>query len=307
MTSSPRVSIVTPFLDAGAFLEPAIESVLAQTFDRWELLLVDDGSTDGSSEVARRFAGTLPDKVKYLTHPHGENRGASASRNLGTEHAAGEYLAFLDADDVYLPHKLAEQVRILDQASEAQVLYGATEYWHSWNGVVAGREDWIWHPRGVQIGNVIQPPHALETFLNDGGTVPCMGSVLARRAAVLAVGGWEDSFRTICTDQAFHAKLTLRFPVLFHDVCWDRYRQHANSSCHRVAVAGQTQATFEIYLRWLERYLDEQGADDATLRAALRKALRPYDHPLLMSLTRQATRQGRRVAAALARARGFQR
>src|SRR5262245_19962637 len=106
MTTSPRVSIVTPFLDSGTFLEPAIESVLAQTFRKWELLLVDDGSTDGSSAVARRFAVALPDKVKYLTHPHRENRGASASRNLGIENAAGEYLAFLDADDVYLPHKL---------------------------------------------------------------------------------------------------------------------------------------------------------------------------------------------------------
>lgn len=306
MTNAPRVSIVTPFLNAGAFLEPAIDSVLAQTFDGWELLLVDDGSTDGSDVVARRLAAVLPDKVKYLTHPRGENRGASASRNLGIERAVGEYLAFLDADDVYLPHKLAEQVRILDDAPDAQVLYGATEYWHSWDGVVADRKDWIWHPHGVEIGRVIQAPRALVTFLNDGGTVPCMGSVLARRVAVLAVGGWEESFRTICTDQVFHAKLTLRFPVLFHDVCWDRYRQHPNSSCHRVAAAGQTHATFGTYLRWLERYLDDQRVDDATLRGALRKALRPYDHPLLVSLQRQALRQGRRVASALARARGLQ-
>jgi glycosyltransferase involved in cell wall biosynthesis len=305
MTNSPRVSIVTPFLNAGAFLEPAIESVLAQTFDRWELLLVDDGSTDGSGAVARRFAAALPDKVKYLAHPHGENRGASASRNLGIEHAAGEYLAFLDADDVYLPHKLAEQVRILDEAPDAQVLYGATEYWYSWSSVADG-EDWIWHPHGVDIASLVEAPHALVTFLNDGGTVPCMGSVLARRGAVRAVGGWEESFRTICTDQVFHAKLTLRFPVLFYDVCWDRYRQHADSSCHRVAAAGQTKATFETYLRWLERYLDEQRAGDATLRAALRKALRPYDHPLLVSFERKARRQGRRVAAVLARVRGIQ-
>jgi glycosyltransferase involved in cell wall biosynthesis len=301
MTNSPRVSVVTPFLNAGTFLEPAIESVLAQTFDRWELLLVDDGSTDGSGAVARRFAAALPDKVKYLAHPHGQNRGASASRNLGIEHAAGEYLAFLDADDVYLPHKLAEQVRILDEVQHAQVLYGATEYWYSWNGVPDG-EDWVWHPHGVNTGSPVEAPHALVAFLDDGGTVPCMGSVLARKTAVCAVGGWEESFRTICTDQVFHAKLTLRFPVLFQDVCWDRYRQHADSSCHRVAAAGQTRATFETYLRWLERYLDEERVDDATVRAALRKALRPYDHPLLVSFERQ----GRRVAAALARVRGIQ-
>jgi glycosyltransferase involved in cell wall biosynthesis len=307
MTNRRRVSIVTPFLDAAPFLELAIESVFEQTFEDWELLLVDDGSTDESTATARRYAAALPHKVTYLSHPDRQNRGASASRNLGVHHAVGEYLAFLDADDVYLPHKLTEQVAILDDVSDAQVLYGATEYWHSWSGVADDPGDWIWHPRGVETGKVIPPPHVLVTFLRDGGTVPCMGSVLARRSAVLAVGGWEESFRTICTDQVFHAKLTLRFPVLFHDVCWDRYRQHANSSCHRVAAAGQTQATFETYLRWLERYLDDQRVADPSVLAALRKALRTYDHPLLVRLERQAKRQGQRVAAALARATGLER
>jgi len=307
MTNRPRVSIVTPFLDAARFLEPAIESVFAQTFEDWELLLVDDGSTDDSTATARRYAAARPGKVKYLSHPNRQNRGASASRNLGIHHAVGEYLAFLDADDVYLPHKLEEQVAILDDVSDAQVLYGATEYWHSWRGAVDHPADWVWHPHGVETEKVIQPPNALVTFLRDGGTVPCMGSVLARRPAVLAVGGWEESFRTICTDQVFHAKLTLRFPVLFHDVCWDRYRQHPDSSCHRVAAAGQTQATFLTYLMWLRRYLADQRIADPAVLAALRQALRSADAPLLLRLKRQASRQGRRVASALAKAAGLQR
>ena len=307
MLNQPRVSIVTPFLDAALFLEAAIESVRDQTLEDWELLLVDDGSTDESTATARRWAAVLPEKVKYLSHPNRQNRGASASRNLGIHHAAGEYLAFLDADDVYLPHKLTEQVAILDDVREAQVLYGATEYWHSWSGVADDPGDWIWHPRGVETGKVIQPPDVLAAFLRDGGAVPCMGSVLARRSAVMAVGGWEEAFRTICTDQVFHAKLTLRFPVLFHDVCWDRYRQHPGSSCHRVAAAGQTQATFATYLRWLERYLTDQRVADPAVLATLRNALKNHDDSLLVRLERQARRQGRRVAAALARARGLQR
>ena len=117
MMTRPRVSIVTPFLDAGPFLDAAIESVLEQTLEAWELLLVDDGSTDESTATARRWAALLPDKVKYLSHPDRQNRGASASRNLGIHHAVGEYLAFLDADDVYLPHKLTEQVAILDDVA----------------------------------------------------------------------------------------------------------------------------------------------------------------------------------------------
>jgi glycosyltransferase involved in cell wall biosynthesis len=304
MSARVRVSIVTPFLDPGAYLEAAIDSVLAQTFTDWELLLVDDGSRDGSTEVARRYAAARPQQVRYLSHPQRASRGASASRNLGIRHAAGEYLAFLDADDVYLAGKLADQVPILDRAREAQVLYAATEYWHSWRGDAGAGADWTWHPHGVDVGSIVAPPQALVAFLDDGGTVPCLGSVLARREAVLAVGGWEDSFRSICTDQVFHAKLTLRWPVLFVDQCWDRYRQHPESSCHRVAASGQMDTTFATYLRWLEGYLDREQARDPAVRTALRKALRRHSPPLLHRLERGVRRQGRRLAAAFTRAQG---
>jgi glycosyltransferase involved in cell wall biosynthesis len=287
-----RVSIVTPFLDAGAFIDEAIESVLSQTFIDWELLLVDDGSSDGSTATARRYASAMPERIRYLSHPGGGNRGASASRNLAIRHATGEYLAFLDADDVYLPRKLEEQVRILDSRRDADVLYAATEYWHSWSGSIEdSSRDWIWHPHGLELDRVVPPPRALAAFLGDGGTVPCMGSVLVRREAVLAAGGWEDSFRTICTDQVFHAKLLLGSPALFVDVCWDRYRQHAGSSCRKVAAEGRTEATFAAYLHWLEDYLRAERVSDPSLWAALRAAMRAYD-PLRASRATPAPAAG---------------
>ena len=304
MSDRVRVSIVTPFLDPGRFFAEAIESVLAQTSGGWELLLVDDGSTDGSADVARRYAAAYPDRIRYLAHPSGESRGASASRNLGIHHARGEYLAFLDADDVYLPTKVEEQVPLLDAHRDAEVLYAATEYWHSWAGnpAAAGR-DWTWRRFGVEPDTVIAAPRLLVTFLRDGGTVPCMGSVLVRRRAVEAVGGWEESFRRICTDQVFHAKLCLRFPAVVHDRCWDRYRQHPGSSCQLVAAAGDSAAAFETYLTWLEGYLQQQSVSDPEVWSALRAALRPYRHPLLHGIERSAQQQTRRVARALARVR----
>lgn len=303
MSDRVRVSIVTPFLNPGRFFVEAIESVLAQAFHGWELLLVDDGSSDGSLGVAHGYAAAHPDRIRCLAHPSGESRGASASRNLGIRHARGEYLAFLDADDVYLPAKLEEQVPLLDRHEDAAVLYGATEYWHSWSGDPAdAARDWTWRKFGVEPDTVIEPPRMLVTFLRDGGTVPCMGSVLVRRRAVEAVGGWEESFRRICTDQVFHAKLCLRFPVLVHDTCWDRYRQHAGSSCQVVAAAGQSEAAFATYLTWLEGYLRQQRVADAEVWSALRAALRPHRHPLLHGLERSAQQQTRRVARALARA-----
>src|SRR6266545_8317921 len=102
MTSdeSPLVSTVMIFLDAEPFLEEAIDSVFVQTYRHWELLLVDDGSTDGSSDIAKRYAREHPGRVRYLEHPGHENRGTSASRNLGVRHSRGELVALLDADDV---------------------------------------------------------------------------------------------------------------------------------------------------------------------------------------------------------------
>jgi glycosyltransferase involved in cell wall biosynthesis len=286
-----RVSIITPFLNAGPFLEESIKSVLAQTYRDWELLLVDDGSTDASTDIALNYAAAHAGKISYLAHEGRQNRGASASRNLAARHARGEYLAFLDADDVYLPRKLEVQVPILDAHPDVAMLYAATEYWHSWSGRPQDdRRDWVWRKYGANPDTVIQPPRMLVRFLEDGGTVPCMGGVLVRRAALEHVGGWEESFRRICTDQVFHAKLCLSFPVMIVDVCLDRYRQHENSSCQTVARAGQLDSAFETYLTWLESYVAAQPVVDPAVGAAVRRALRRHRHPFLSRVHRQVRR-----------------
>ena len=286
-----RVSIITPFLNAGPFIEESINSVLAQTYGDWELLLVDDGSTDASTEIASRYAAAHPGKVRYLSHEHRRNRGASASRNLAARYAQGEYLAFLDADDVYLPQKLEVTVPILDAHPEVAMLYAATQYWYSWSGRREDADrDWIWRKYGAQPDTVIEPPRMLLQFLENGGTVPCMGSVLVRRAAVESVGGWEESFQRICTDQVFHAKLCLNFPVMIVDVCLDKYRQHENSSCQTVARAGQLDAAFERYLTWLNSYVSARPVVNPTVRDMARWALRRHRHPFLHRVRRQAFR-----------------
>src|SRR5262245_22187425 len=113
MRNRPGVSAIMIFLNAAQFLQEAIWSVFAQTYDDWELLLVDDGSTDGGTDIALRYAHRYPQRVCYLEHPGHQNRGMSASRNLGIRNAKGDYIAFVDADDVWLPSKLAQQVAVL--------------------------------------------------------------------------------------------------------------------------------------------------------------------------------------------------
>ena len=100
MSDSPLVTTIIIFLDAERYFEEAIASVFAQTYPHWELLLVDDGSTDGSTAIARHYAMQYQTRVRYLEHPGHQNRGMSATRNLGVKHARGRYIAFVDADDV---------------------------------------------------------------------------------------------------------------------------------------------------------------------------------------------------------------
>src|SRR5256885_6022630 len=122
-TPSPLVSAITIFYNGKTFIAEAIESVVAQTYPSWELLLVDDGSTDGASEIARDYAARHPERIRYLEHDGHRNRGMSASRNLGLQHSRGALVAFLDSDDVWLPEKIARQVATLDAHPEAQMTF----------------------------------------------------------------------------------------------------------------------------------------------------------------------------------------
>src|SRR5215510_3734454 len=134
MSHQQLVSVIIIFLNTADFLQEAIDSVFAQTYSAWELLLVDDGATDGSSAIALSCAKQHPGRVKYLEHDGHQNLGMSASRNLGIEHSSGAYITFLDADDVWLPANLQQQVELLASHPTAAMVYGPIEWWYSWTG-----------------------------------------------------------------------------------------------------------------------------------------------------------------------------
>jgi glycosyltransferase involved in cell wall biosynthesis len=113
---SQLVSVVIPTYNRRQFIVAAIESVLAQTYQPLEIIVADDGSTDGTAEELRRFGK----RVRYLAQP---NRSASAARNLGIRAAAGEYIALLDSDDLWAPAKIEKQVALLERHPEVGVIY----------------------------------------------------------------------------------------------------------------------------------------------------------------------------------------
>src|SRR5438093_5382562 len=114
--SKPLVSVVIPVYNGERYLVDAIQSVLDQTYRNFEVIVVDDGSTDESAAVAKRFG----EAIRYV---HQANGGVSKARNTGIAEARGAYLAFLDQDDLWLPEKLAVQVAYLDSHPEVGAVY----------------------------------------------------------------------------------------------------------------------------------------------------------------------------------------
>jgi glycosyltransferase involved in cell wall biosynthesis len=274
----PRVSVVVAFLNGEPYLKEAIESVLRQTYADWEVLLVDDGSTDLSPGTARGVADRWPGRVRLFTHPGRENRGLSASRNLGIQHARGDYVAFLDADDVWLPNMLSLQVAALDAHPKVGMVYAATQWWYGWTGDPADvRRDFILDPR-VPAGVEHPPPTLLPTFLHDGGITPCSCSILVRRELAQRVGGFEARFRDLYEDQVFYTKVCLTTSVLRLDACVARYRQHRQSMCASAPV--DRVVARRMYLDWVREHLRAMGTVDYAVREALRKEYRKLSSPL---------------------------
>ncbi|MFN6567615.1 glycosyltransferase family 2 protein [Dendronalium sp. ChiSLP03b] len=290
MINKPLISCIIIFFNAGEkFFVEAIESVFAQTYENWELLLVDDGSTDVSTNIALSYTQKSPEKVRYLEHKGHQNRGMSATRNLGIRHAKGEYITFLDADDIWIPQTLEEQAAILDSHPEAAMVYGPIQWWYSWTGNPQDmKRDFLDIPIvtmkdfRVQIDTKIQPP---MLFLLSLKMKICISGMLVRRQVIEKVGGFEETFRGLYEDQVFSTKVCLQFPVFVASKFWYKYRQHPNSCCHTAAEQkGKEYAARLNFLNWLEQYLIVQGIKDGKLWGAFRKEKLLVVHPILYFL-----------------------
>ncbi len=295
----PAVSVVIIFLDGEEFIEEAIESVLSQTSADWELLLVDDGSTDTSTEIARKYEGLHPGRIRYFEHPGHQNKGMSATRNLGIANARGQYIAFLDADDVWLPEWVERHLAVLRRHEDVGMVYSPTLYWYSWADMASAPDSPADHAGRLEIetGKPLPPPTALLSFLESGGgTLPGICSILARRDAVQRIGGFEESFRGLYEDQVFLSKMCFHTTVFVLDEVLDKYRQHPNSHCSRAIESGEyhpfsPNPARRRFLLWLEGYLRENDAARGPLMAALKRELWPYRYAWLCSASAHVLRR----------------
>jgi glycosyltransferase involved in cell wall biosynthesis len=181
----PRISVITPVLNAGADLERALASVAAQGRDDVEVVCVDDGSTGASTIAILDAAAKRPGITVHRT----ENRGPSAARNLAVEHARGEYILPLDADDWLAPDYLAKTVPILDAEPEVGIV-------HTWIGLVGGHHG-VW-----KTGRFALPDLLVRCTIHV--------TSLYRRALWVDVGGYDPAFVETAEDWDFWLRAVSR-------------------------------------------------------------------------------------------------
>lgn len=212
---APRVAAIVPCWQMARFVGRAVRSALSQVGVEVEVVVCDDGSTDDVAGALREFGGRV-------TLVRQENRGLPAARNAAVRASTADVVAFLDADDQWLPHKSRVQLAALDADPDAGFVYGQAD--------AVGDEDPNWR---CTIGRAPpgDPParELLVPILREGNLIPVLTGMV-RRDAFESVGGFDESLRKGGEDYDFWLRLSVRWPALFVPGAVAVYRLHETGS-----------------------------------------------------------------------------
>ncbi|GAB3530109.1 hypothetical protein GCM10027443_10300 [Pontibacter brevis] len=203
--ASPLVSVIIPCYNHGGYLQDAFESIWNQKYPATEVIVVDDGSTDNTKEVAEKAEG--------VTYIYQKNQGLSAARNTGVRHSKGEMLVFLDADDWLLPDALHMNVRHLVQNEEL--------------AFVSGGHDKVFIDEGTVKEEVYHVPSEHYLHMLQGNYIGMHATVMYRRW-VFDEFEYDTSLKA-CEDYDLYLKITRKYPVLHHTGKIAAYRLHTSN------------------------------------------------------------------------------
>jgi teichuronic acid biosynthesis glycosyltransferase TuaG len=259
----PAVSVIIPAYNAEAFLARAIRSVEAQTFQDFELVVIDDGSTDGTAAVAQSFGS-----ARYVRESHG---GEAPARNRGLEEATGALVAFVDADDEWLPEKLARQVAFMQKLGSS---FSYTDCYLVRDGNRV-RYSTLARPRH---GEILSP--LIDDWLDQAFILPT--EVMASRSLLQSAGGFETGLPTPGhVDYGLWLKLALRgtrFDYLHEPLAlW--YRGHKSVSSDAVEMVER----YRVALR----YFSSTYGFPSEARERIERALARADATLAVELVKE--------------------
>ncbi len=209
------VSVIIPCYNHAQFLRQAIESVLAQTYSDFEIVVVDDGSSDNTAEVVMRYP-----LVRYV---YQENAGLASARNTGLRHSRGKFLVFLDADDRLLPDALETGICCMREHPECAFVSGHCRVIDS-NGVI------LPSPRQRRV----EQEHYLK-LLRGGSYIWCPATVLYQRRIFDFVHGFDPALKRL-EDYELYLRITKDFPVYSHNQVVAEYRRHGSNMSRDVSA-----------------------------------------------------------------------
>jgi glycosyltransferase involved in cell wall biosynthesis len=230
MEEDPLVSVIIPCFNGEAFLKATIESALAQSYPRVEIIVVDDGSTDHSGEIAQSFP------VRYIHQP---NRGLTPSRNLGIQESRGSYLVFLDADDRLMPEAIEAGLRLLVRRPECALTVGDHLFVSEDGSYLANS------------GKTFLPARHYEALLKSN-CFEMISSILFRRSIFDQVGGFDPELR-VAEDYDLYLRIARDHAICFHPAVVAEYRMHQGNASHNsglmLIMTLQVLKSHRLYIR----------------------------------------------------------
>ncbi len=215
MSNCPKVSVFIATYNHARFLPECINSILAQTYQDFEIVIVDDGSTDGSDMILVDYHRRYPEKIKHLWHPGHVNKGISVTCNLAIKNTRGKYLAWLGSDDVWYPEKLMKQVAQLDLDPGLGFVYSYAEHIDEQGNKLPGMDG-----EDITLG-----PNPVGCMILSN-RIPAL-TVLIRRECLEDVGLFDESL--IYSDWDLFTRIFARWRVGFLDQPLALYRLHSSN------------------------------------------------------------------------------
>jgi glycosyltransferase involved in cell wall biosynthesis len=249
----PKVDVIIPAYNAAKYLPAAIESVVTQTFEDWRILLIDDGSTDKTAEVVAPYIEQLGPKLKYIYQP---NAGLPAARNAAIRNSSAELLALLDADDVWLPNRLAESVKCFDGRPQVGLSYGLVLRVDENDGVI----DTFKGNPGQAEGRIATDIYTRRIQL------PCP-TMTFRRSAVDEVGLFDETMRAT-EDRDMWLRIALKYEVALVPKVIAHYRIWQGSMSTDLDRMEKAQT------RFVEKHYGAPGCGSGPRRVALSRIYR---------------------------------
>lgn len=266
---APKVSVIVCAYNARQYLTSTIGSVFSQTYRDFELIVVDDGSTDGTDELIRSLRDRGP--IIYHRQP---NAGLGAARNKALELARGELIAIIDHDDLCLPRRLEKQVEAADSHPEAALFFSNSEHFLN-DGTIVRRQFDFFNP----CDRDLSPGRAAELLLARGNFIDSE-TAFFRKDKALAVGGFPTWYRYL-TDYDFFLKMAALYPLYAQSEVLSRWRVHkdqmtqtAGDTIVRECIALLKQWREGVFLSRSSRHVVDLKIMTYLMRAAARPSLR---------------------------------